>query len=438
MREFRNKEEQYNIFLKYNETNKKENKNLEKTISALVIAALLISLGAFLIFIYTSDDELAITTKASISALFSKFGKDNQSNKSFNLQFLNRRQNILLVGVDSNGLDSDPFLGTRSDTMILVNIDPRDRSINAISIPRDSKVYISGGHGVQKINAAHALGGIELTKSTIEETLGIKIDNYVLVNNAAVRKLVDAIGGVPLYIEKDMYYNDNTAGLHINLPKGIHVLNGNEVEGYLRYRKDGLGDIGRTSRQQWFLKALMEKLQTPEAITKIPEALKIANAYVKTDMSLYQMSQYAALTRGINLESVEVATLPGSPNKKGYVSYWILDPEKTQEVIDRMVYRRKPNFEDTKLVAGIMYSVDKEEEAMKIKQQLLENGYEVNCIGRAQLPHSQIIGHDAAVTSDFVYWLKKKVPEVKHSQFVYDPVRMYCVKSDFTIIVTGS
>ncbi len=438
MREFRNKEEQYNIFLKYNETDKKENKNLGKTISALVVLTLCISIGAFLLSFFNSDDEFAVKTKTAMASFFENLGFGKKSNKNFDLQFLNRRQNILLVGVDSNGSDSDPFLGTRSDTMILVNIDPRDRSINAISIPRDSKVYLAGDHGVQKINAAHALGGIELTKKTVEDTLGIHVDNYVLVNNEGVRKLVDAIGGVPIYIEKDMYYNDYAGNLHINLSKGIHVLHGSDVEGYLRYRKDGLGDIGRTSRQQWFLKALMEKLQTPEAITRIPEALKIANAYVKTDMNLYQMSQYAALARGIDLDSVEVATLPGGPNKKGYTSYWILDPEKTQEVVDRMVYRRKPNFNETKLVAGIMYSFDKETEAMKIKDKLKENGYEVNCIGRAHLPHSQVIGHNAAVSSDFIYWLKKKVPEVKHSQFVYDPVRMYCVQSDFTIIVAGS
>ena len=71
-----------------------------------------------------------------------------------------------MVGVDSNGKGTDPFKGTRSDTMILVNIDPESHSINAISIPRDSKVYLAGDHGVQKINAAHALGGIELTKRT--------------------------------------------------------------------------------------------------------------------------------------------------------------------------------------------------------------------------------------------------------------------------------
>lgn len=436
MRELRNKEDQYNIFLKYNENDKREKKNLGRTISVLVVLTLIITVGAFLIFIFNSNEAFAMGIKDSLTPLFDKFGSSS-AKKNFNLQILNRRQNILLLGVDSNGSKADPFNGTRSDTMILLNVDPRDHSVNAISIPRDSKVYIEG-HGVQKINAAHALGGIELAKKTAEETLGIKVDNYIAVNNEGVRKLVDAIGGVPIYIEKDMYYNDNSGNLHINLSKGIHVLNGRDVEGYLRYRKDGLGDIGRTSRQQWFLKALMEKLQTPEAITKIPDALKIANAYVKTDMNLYEMSQYAALARGIDLESIEVSTLPGAPNKKGYISYWILDPEKTQEVVDRLVYRQKPSFNDTKLVAGIMYSFDKEEEAMRIKEELNENGYEVNCIGRARLPHSQVIGHNAAVTSDFVNWLKKKVPEVRHSQFVYDPVRMYCVKSDFTIIVAGS
>ena len=138
------------------------------------------------------------------------------------------------------------------------------------------------------------------------------------------------------------------------------------------------------------------------------------------------------------MNDVEFATLPGAPSKKGYISYWILDPEKTQEVIDRMIYRDKPDVSDKKLTAGIMYSFDKEEEAMKIKEELKANGYEVNCIGRAHLPHSQLIGHNAAVTSEFVSWLKKQIPEIRHSQFVYDPVRMYCVQSDFTIIVSGS
>ncbi len=437
MKELKSKEEQYNMFLKYNETSKRNNKNnFGKTILTLILVMLALTLGTFIYVVNNSESDLAL----GLQTFFSELSKGlRQSNKDSNgFSFLKSRQNLLILGVDSNGDQSDKFIGTRSDTIMLLSIDTKDRSVKAISIPRDSKVYIADNHGVQKINAAHALGGVNCTIRTIEDTLGVKIDNYIVVNNEGVRKLVDAIGGVPVYIEKDMYYNDNTGNLHINLTKGIHVLYGKDVEGYLRYRKDGLGDIGRTSRQQWFIKALMEKLQTPEAITKIPEALKIANAYVQTDLSLYQLSQYAAFARGINLDSVEVATLPGGPNKKGYISYWILDPDKTQEVVDRMIHRKKTTFDERKLVAGIMYSRDKEEEAMKIKEELKENGYEVNCIGIANLPHSQVIGHNEAVTSEFINWLKKKVPELRHTQFVYDPIKTYCVKSDFTIIVSGS
>lgn len=432
MNELKDKDEQYNAYL-YKHKHSRAKGGFGKVIISLILTALVVVVAGIAYIGTTGSDS-------KYSKMLMSFLKDlnPKTQKGFNLPVLQHKQNILIVGVDSNGENADKFKGTRSDTMILVNLDPSRHSINAISIPRDSKVYLAGDYGVQKINAAHALGGIDLTIKTVEDTLGIKVDKYVLVNNDGVKKLVDALGGVPVYIEKDMYYNDYSGKLHINLSKGLHVLNGEQVEGYLRFRKDGLGDIGRTSRQQWFVKAVLEKLQSPSCISKIPEVLNIASTYVKTNLSLYEMSHLAAALRNIDMNDVEFATLPGAPSKKGYISYWILDPEKTQEVIDRMVYRDKPTPSDKKLVAGIMYSFDKEEEAMKVKDELQNSGYEVNCVGRAHLPHAQIIGHNAAVTSDFVSWLKKEIPEVKGSQFVYDPVRMYCVHSDFTIIISGS
>ena len=433
MNELKDKNEQYNEFLNYSEESETKT-NLKKLVVGLFLTVLIGVMAAFG-YLAAAGDDIDLS---KISFLAPVKNLDPKIKKGFSVPVFQQKQNILILGVDSNGQNTDKFTGTRSDTILLLNIDPRSHSVNAISIPRDSKVYLAGEHGVQKINAAHALGGIDLTKKTIEETLGIKINRYVVINNEGVKKLVDAIGGVPVYIEKNMYYNDSAGNLHINLQKGLRVLNGEQVEGYLRYRKDGLGDIGRTSRQQWFLKALLEKLQSPSIIPQIPEVLNLASTYVKTDMTLYEMSHLAAAMRNIKLDDVQFATLPGSPSKKGYISYWILDPEKTQEVIDRLVYRDKPDVTDRKLIAGIMYSFDKEDEAMRIKEALRANGYEVNCIGRAHLPHSQVIGHNTAVTSEFINWLKKRIPELKSSQFVYDPIRMYCVHSDFTIIVSGS
>lgn len=429
MHELKDKNEQYNAYLKYTDEKQKKSMSFSKLVLIVAILNIILGVGIYFFAKYSKDPNFKGFSFLSGSGI--GINERRHGGKLFN-----RKQNILLLGVDSNGRNADPFKGTRSDTILIISIDPSSKSVNTISVPRDSKVYLSDDNGMQKINAAHALGGINLTKKTLEETLGIRIDRYIIVNNSIVKEMVDAIGGIPIYIEKNMQYRDKTAGLNINLTKGLHVLDGEQAEGYIRYRHDGLGDIGRTSRQQWFLRGVLERLQTPSAIPKIPEIIKIASDNVKTDLSLYEMTQIVAYLRSIDMSKIEVATLPGAPSKKGYISYWILDPEKTQDVINRLVYRVKTLPNDKNLVAGIIYSFNQEEKAMTIKKKLKDSGYEVNCIGRIQLPHSQIIGHNSAVTADFVHWLKHKIPEVKSSQFVYEPIKTYCVQSDFTIIVS--
>ena len=165
-----------------------------------------------------------------------------------NFNFSPRRQNILLMGIDVASNTSNPFKGNRSDTMLLVSIAPYGKNINIISIPRDSKVYLAGKNRIDKINHAFAYGGARLAVKTVEETFGVKINNYLAISNQGVINLIDTLGGLPIYIEKDMKYDDYTAKLHINLKQGNHVLTGKETEGYLRFRHDSYGDIGRIRR----------------------------------------------------------------------------------------------------------------------------------------------------------------------------------------------
>ena len=99
-----------------------------------------------------------------------------------------------------------------------------------------------------------------------------------MVHDNAVEHIVDTLGGIPIYVEKNMYYNDYSGDLHINLSKGLNILSGKNAVGYLRFRKDGLGDIGRTRRQQWFIKGLLEKIQQPQTIAKIPELVQTVSA----------------------------------------------------------------------------------------------------------------------------------------------------------------
>lgn len=433
------KKDDYSVFLKHVKDDKDETSRFAKTllIMVLLVCALVVGFLFFLNDPQTIEQIFGKDTFISQKLIELAESRAHRSRAEFNLPFMPRKQNILLLGVDSNGSHTDPWTGTRSDTIVLLNVDPKTRSVNAISIPRDSKVYLPDDFGVQKINAAHALGGIQLTKKTVEETLGVKVDRYIIVSDQAVEKLVDALGGVPIYVEKNMHYNDYSGNLHVNLTKGENVLDGRNAVCYLRFRHDALGDIGRTQRQQWFLRGLLTKVQTPQAIPKIPAVLNVASTYVKTDLSLYEMSQYAAMAKSFDISKIEVATLPGGPNRKGSTSYWILDPEKTQEVVNRLVYRDREEADPKSFTAGIMYSSDKEQEAMQIKAQLIELGFKVNCVGRGHLPHSQFVATSSAVSNDFFNWLKKRVPGIKSDQFVYDPNGFYCNNSDFTIIVAG-
>ena len=232
-----------------------------------------------------------------------------------------------------------------------------------------------------------------------------------------------------------MKYHDWAGHLHIDLNKGNTVLNGKQAVGYLRYRKDGLGDIGRTQRQQWFMRSLFEKMKSLDTIARIPEILNVCKTYIKTDMSFYELSQYAGFVKGVDENKIEIATLPGAPNQKGYISYWILDPQKTQEVIDRIIYRDRQEADFSKFKAGIMYSPLKEQEAQIMQDQLKELGFEVNMLKITHLSHTRFVANKNAVSVDFYNWLQKKMPQLNKIQFVYDPTENFSVGSDFTIVL---
>ena len=421
----------------------KEAREERSSFAKVLIGMIIVFIGVILSIFVLADNENFLAEhfgeNSFITQLFEKLSvsNNNKEHADFTLPFGLRRQNILFLGVDASNNPNDLWTGTRTDTIILVNIDPRTKSVNALSIPRDSKVYLPGDNGVNKINAAHAIGGIEMTKKTIEDTLGVHIDRYVMVHDSAVKEIVDAMDGLDIYVEKPMHYNDYSGNLHINFTKGDHHLNGQQSVEYLRFRHDALGDIGRTQRQQWLLRSLMNNLKQPSTITKIPDIISVAKKYVKTDMSFYEMSQYAALAKHIDMDKVEVAMLPGAPNQKGYISYWILDPEKTQVVVNRVIYRDKEQFDEvTPMKASVLSSDSSKGEQMT--ENLKAAGIDVTCTGKSTRAHSQFIAHSSKVTNEYYNWLKKKNEAFGGLQFVYDPVNYYCGETDFTIILSGN
>ncbi len=440
MTELKDKDEQYSIFLKYKSDDKKKKGGRFGILKFIFLMILMVLLT--LLTMHIMNNYEGITSKveqlSNVSISDGNKNKLDMAPSKFSFKMLSRYQNILLLGVDSNGPDTLPFSGVRSDTMIILSVDFHGKSVNAVSIPRDSKVYLADAQGINKINAAYALGGIDLTKKTVEETFGIKIHNYIVINAEGVRKIIDVIGGVPIYIDQGMHYHDYAGKLHVDFNKGDYVLDGKQSEEYLRFRKDIHGDIGRVHRQQKFIKALLEKLKSPESITKIPEALKVAGLYTRTDLNLYQMSQYASIAHEIDLNKVEFMMLPGAPNKKGIISYWILDPEKTQQVINRLIYRQKEELGENNLSVGLMYSKSREIEATALREELKAAGYDVNCTGRSsKITDSQIIGYNSQVSLDTIKTIKSKIPDISDFAYIHSPVRNFCDTSDIVITLNN-
>jgi LCP family protein required for cell wall assembly len=431
-----NRRQRTEAFVKHMKEEREENSSFAKVLVGMIIVFVGIIAG---IMVLSGNDTFfvkAFGEDAFITKAFRKLVQNNANKEhaDFSLPFGLRRQNILFLGVDASENPKDPWTGTRTDTIILVNIDPKTRSVNALSIPRDSKVYLPKDNGVNKINAAHAIGGVEMTKRTVEDTLGVHVDRYIMVHDNAVKEIIDAMDGVDLYIEKPMHYNDYSGHLHINFTKGNHHLDGQQAVEYLRFRHDALGDIGRTQRQQWLMRSVLDKLKQPSTLTKIPDIISVTKKYVKTDMSFYELSQYAGMLKHVDMDKIEIAMLPGAPNQRGYISYWILDPEKTQEVINRVIYRDKPHFDENMILnAGILASDSSKTEAMT--EHLKAANINVKCTGEISRAHSQFIAHSSKVTNDYYNWLSKKDEIFKGFQFVYDPINYYCGETDFTILL---
>ena len=202
---------------------------------------------------------------------------------------LNKRINVLLLGIDDGDSEADGSEPKRTDAMIVASFDPDAHKISLISLPRDTMVLLPGHTHYEKLNSAYTYGGVAMAKQTIANLLRIPIHYYALANWKGFIEIIDLIGGVDLYVDKDMHYEDPYADLKIDIKHGYQHLDGNKSGQYVRFRSDELGDIGRVQRQQKFLKALGLQMFSIENIAKIPKILTTAKGYIETDMDTVTM-----------------------------------------------------------------------------------------------------------------------------------------------------
>ncbi|WP_259725421.1 LCP family protein [Synechococcus sp. CS-1332] len=221
----------------------------------------------------------------------------------------NRR--ILVLGRDT--------VGENTDVMFTVRLDGDITHIT--QVPRDTFIE-SPQLGVVKANSLFALGGIQTTKDEVGSLLSAPIDRYLKVNLDAVSKLAEALGGVEVDVPKRMYYVDNAQGLYIDLYPGKQLLKGNNLEGFLRFRHDEQGDLGRMERQRLVMAQVFRKLAEPATIAKLPALLEIAGNDMVTDLSPIEMTQ---LMSALGRTKLSTQRVPGRLYWHNDLSYWMPD-----------------------------------------------------------------------------------------------------------------
>jgi LCP family protein required for cell wall assembly len=222
--------------------------------------------------------------------------------------------NILVLGVDHRKED----IG-RSDTLFLITLDTKTKETALLSIPRDTRVKIPG-YGFDKVNHAYALGGHQLTQKAVEELLGTPIDYYVEVDFLGFNKIVDAVGGVDIAVEKRMYYEDPYDDLIIDLQPGMQHMDGDTAIKYVRYR-DEEGDIGRIDRQQHFIRAMMDEVTSPAILVKLPAIISQVKNAIRTDLSVTEMIGMGKALKDAKEQGLKTDMAPGTPIDIAGISY---------------------------------------------------------------------------------------------------------------------
>lgn len=236
-----------------------------------------------------------------------------------------RPYSVLLVGLDAEKMNKG-----RSDTLMVALVDPKNKKVSLLSIPRDTRVQIAG-RDVDKITHAHNYG-INSTIMTVEDFLDIKMDYYAQINFDGFQSLINTIGGVTVSVEKNLTFRDRITNTQFSLKKGTQKLNGIQALNYARFRDDWESDFGRNRRQQQVIKALMDETLNIRNITKINQIVKDIGENVETDMDFDMFAK--TMTNMKNVSSKDVYSIPmkAYPKTINRVSYVTVDQESLEKV----------------------------------------------------------------------------------------------------------
>ncbi|PYZ92568.1 transcriptional regulator [Salipaludibacillus keqinensis] len=238
---------------------------------------------------------------------------------------------VLFLGLDTRDGDLDG----RTDAMVLVTFNPDEGSIKMLNIPRDSKVTIPGRYEQDKINHAHAFGGVDMTLDTVEEFLDIPVDYFVSLNFDAFMEIIDELNGITVDSPMAFTETDNATYGTLTIDEGEQVLNGEEALAYVRMRKsDPRGDLGRGERQKEVIESVINEMATFSSITNFNSLMDTIGRNLNTNVrfsNIVSMHSYAS-----ELDNIESLSYNGRDVIENGVYYYVADEESVAETSQRL------------------------------------------------------------------------------------------------------
>lgn len=315
-------------------------KKILKTILKILLIVILIivlALGCFIGWLgYTSNWDINKMMKKGVKQIALAVTGQTEADLS-NLDPIY----CLVLGISTDeGLEL-------TDTIMVVAYYPKTQQASILSIPRDTfvgKSEATAGGG-DKINALYQYRGIDGILNSVEKLTGLDINNYVIVKNDGVIQVVDAIGGVRFVVPMEMNYDDGKQKLYIHLKEGEQVLNGEQAEGLLRFRKNNDGtsypasygdnDIGRMRTQREFIKETARQTIQAKNISKINELIEIGFKNIETNLDMNYVMKYVPAIMDFDVSVMQMESLPGVPATLGpqNLSFFKVDKQKTKQIV---------------------------------------------------------------------------------------------------------
>jgi LCP family protein required for cell wall assembly len=308
-------------------------KKRRKTLPVILLLVVVIGFGGYIfrhalasVLIDTLlKKEVKNAMNGSYESVATDYGKLNIPKEQKNIVHTGEKPiTTLLLGDDSRQNES-----TNTDAIIYSIFKPSEGKILLVSIPRDTYVEMPGyAKKFGRINYAQDYGGMKMTLETVANLLQSPIDYYAKINFKGFEQIIDQIGGIPLNLTQDLV-NKGAGHEKFTVKAGKSSYSGQEALNYVRFREDDAMDVGRAKRQQEVLKELLNQVQKPKNLIKIPGFLNILGENLKTDLKPDVITNMTKKIAFADTRQIKTETLKGSGRYNYGIDsqwYYVADP----------------------------------------------------------------------------------------------------------------